>query len=219
MDDRNSRDAILPLRLIFWGGLLWIFDLAVSTTTNGRGFRFDLLNDAVGTGFIAWSVVRLRRIPVDPAYASGMTFVAVMAVIAVGKALFGHIVAPWPMPVTALLATIGLVTLVALIVFIRSMMRLCEHAGLSVAARSWKLTSLLFLFVYVVPLGLLYAATLIAVLSDETFSFDLGPAALLVVVVFVIPIVHLFVSTSRMRGALEAPPPAGSDSARPSPKR
>ena len=37
-----------PAELIFWGGLLCIFDITFGQTTNGRGFRCDILNDAVG---------------------------------------------------------------------------------------------------------------------------------------------------------------------------
>lgn len=35
----SGRRAITPLRMIFWGGLLCIFDLTFTETTNGTGFK------------------------------------------------------------------------------------------------------------------------------------------------------------------------------------
>ena len=41
-------------------------------------------------------------------------------------------------------------------------------------------------------------------LAGESFNVDLGPAGLVLQVVFAIPLIHLFVATSRMARAAEA---------------
>lgn len=41
MNELAVRGAIGPLRMIFWSGLLCIFDVKMSQTTNGQGFQFS----------------------------------------------------------------------------------------------------------------------------------------------------------------------------------
>jgi hypothetical protein len=65
---------------------------------------------------------------------------------------------------------------------------------------------LLFVLIYLVPLGSFYLLSMAAAVTGRSFNFDLGPAGLLVLPVFAVPLVHLFVSTSRMRRAAEAGP-------------
>ena len=49
IDEPVVNQAITPLRLIFWGGLLCIFDFHLTQITNDHGFKFDVLSDALGT--------------------------------------------------------------------------------------------------------------------------------------------------------------------------
>ena len=65
---------------------------------------------------------------------------------------------------------------------------------------------MLFVIVYLVPLGFLDVASIVATLADTHWHVDLGPPGLLLIPVFVIPIIHLFVSTSRMKRAVAALP-------------
>ena len=64
IDESVVNQAITPLRLIFWGGLLCIFDFHLTQTTNGHGFKFDVLSDALGSILIAVGVFRLGAIPI-----------------------------------------------------------------------------------------------------------------------------------------------------------
>ena len=64
--------VVTPLRLIFWGGLLTIFDVKSSSLVNGRGVVFDFLNDAVGCLLIAVGVWRLKDLSADPGYRQRM---------------------------------------------------------------------------------------------------------------------------------------------------
>jgi hypothetical protein len=65
---------------------------------------------------------------------------------------------------------------------------------------------LLFVVIYVLPLGFLYAAGAFMIALGTSFYFDLGVAGLLLLPVFAIPLVHLFISTARMKRAAEMVP-------------
>jgi hypothetical protein len=102
----------------------------------------------------------------------------------------------------------GLVTLLAIVAFCIAMCWFCLEAGLSAAARSWNVTTLLFVLIYLFPLGLLYLVTAVTMASGQSFNMNLGPAGLLILPVFAVPVVHLFVSTSRLKRGAETLVPA-----------
>ena len=74
MNVDSVQRAIIALRLIFWGGLLCIFDVTIGHTVNGRGFKFDFLNDALGAIMIAVGVFQLGAIQVHNRYGTVMTW-------------------------------------------------------------------------------------------------------------------------------------------------
>jgi hypothetical protein len=204
MNEHTVGQAITPLRMIFWGGLLCIFDFNFSQTTNGQGFKFDILNDALGTILIAVGVFRLSAISVHGRNATVMKFVQVVSVLAVLDAIRDHFITTLPPVVHIALNLFGLITLVAIVAFCVAMRWFCEEAHLLEASRSWSVTTLLFVVIYLLLLGLLYVITAVAIASGTSFNINLGPAGLLLLPVFAIPIIHLFISTSRMKRAVEA---------------
>jgi len=56
----------------------------------------------------------------------------------------------------------------------------------------------------VLRLGFFFLAGLIAIFASTSFNLNLGPAGLLLLPVFALPLIHLFVSTSRLRRAAES---------------
>jgi hypothetical protein len=194
----SIKQAVAPLRMIFWGGLLCVFDITFSQTTNGQGFKFDILNDALGMGLITCGVFSLASAPVHRRYASVMTFVLIVSVLALLDAIRDHFILPLPPAIHLLQSLFGIACLAAIIAFCVAMRWCCEEAQLPRAAASWSVTTILFVAIYLLPLGLLYLAGVFAMLTSSSFNFNLGPAGLLVLPVFAIPLIHLFVSTSRM---------------------
>jgi hypothetical protein len=196
------RTAITPLRLIFWGGLLVIFDFTFTTTTNGRGFRCDVLDDTLGMILITVGVFRLARFPVPGSYRTMMSAINVIAVLGIIRSVDHHFIYDSPDWFGLMGMVLVLAELAAVILFCTCMRRLALEAGLRGIAASWAVTRLLFLALYVLPLGLFYLAALGAVVTGRSFHINLGPAGLLLLLIFVIPCVHLFVSTSRFKRAL-----------------
>jgi hypothetical protein len=204
----DIRRTVFPLRLIFWGAIICIIDITFSSTTNGEGFKFDLLDDAVGAAMIAWGVSRLAGIYVQDRYRRVMRFVKIVAFLNIIDAIRDHFIMKLPDAVSFGLLLFSLLCLIAIVSFCVAMRWLCEEAALSIAVRSWRVTTVLFIVIYLVPLGLSYCASMIALVSGSSFNIDLGPLGILLLLVFLVPVVHLFISTSRMiRSARDFLPP------------
>ncbi|MGI9240699.1 MAG: hypothetical protein ACR2RV_07855 [Verrucomicrobiales bacterium] len=187
----DIRRTIGPLRTIFWGGLICIFDLKIN--------NFDLLHDLVGTIMIAWGVFALGGIKVHESYAKAMRFVQTVVALSCLTTLMDQFGYPRSSFISTLLSLLGTVEMIAIVVFCVAMRWLCIHAELVESTRSWRTTTLLFTFIYLIPLGLFYCAAAIAIATGNSFSIQLGPAGLLLLPVLFAPLVHLFVSTSRMK--------------------
>jgi len=144
----DVRGAITPLRLVFWGGLLCVFDLTFASTTNGRGIRFDLLNDALGMILISVGVCRLASVRVSDRYRTAMLFVVVVSFLATIEAFFNHLVFPRPALLSLMASLFAMACLAAIVVFCVAMLWFCREAGTRAAGDSWKLTTWLFVLIY-----------------------------------------------------------------------
>ncbi len=196
-------EAITPLRMIFWGGLICLFDLSVTQKSNGTGFKFDILNDVVGAVLISVGVFRLSSLSVHANYETAMSFVKVIAVLSILDSIRDHVVTPLPTPVQLLLQLFGIATLAASITFCVAMRWLSTATRLTLSEASWRTTTILFVCIYAIPLGLIHLLGMASIASGKFFNVNVGPAGLLLLPIFAIPIIHLFVSTSRMRREAE----------------
>ncbi len=203
ISNRDIQTTLTPLRLIFWGGLICVFDFTFSQTVNGEGLKFDLINDLVGMLMITWSVYQLGKVDLHDRYRTAMLFVIIIASFSCLDALHGHFIYSTPPAISFLLSVLGALAMAATVVFCIAMRWLCREAGLQRSEQSWKTTTLLFVIIYLLPLGLFYCAAAIAVATSTSFNINLGPAGLLLMPVFCIPLIHLFVSTSRMKVDVE----------------
>lgn len=137
-------------------------------------------------------------------YALLMRLVQVFSILALLNTVRAHFVMPLPTGVQFALSVFGVATMLSIVAFCVAMRWFCEEAGLLRAAKSWSVTTLLFFIIYLIPLGMFHLIAAIAVALGKSFNINLGPAGLLLLLVFVIPIVHLFVSTSRMKRSAES---------------
>jgi len=194
----DIRRTLSPLRLIFWGGLICVLDITFSETVNGSGWKFDILNDFVGMLMITWGVLQLAEIAVHDRYRTAMSFVKVVAVLSCVDAFHAHFIYDTPPLIAFLLSILGIAAMIATVLFSVAMRWLSVEADLRYSAQSWRTTTFLFVLIYLIPLGLFYCAAAIAIATGTSFNINLGPAGLLLVPVFFIPVIHLFISTSRM---------------------
>jgi hypothetical protein len=199
--DRVSR-CILPLRLIFWGGLLCLFDVTISNQSNGHGFLVDFLNDFVGMTLITIGVFKILGLRLGENRRWRLRFVAVVCIGSSAMALLNHFIFPRAELFFWAGSILCLAELAAILFFCAAMRSICRRAGAAGASASWKTTFFLFLFILVLPLGLLQLIGMIATLAGSSFNFPLGVAGILILAAFFIPFIHFFVSISRMKRAV-----------------
>ncbi|MFC1588090.1 hypothetical protein ACFL54_07260 [Planctomycetota bacterium] len=192
--------SIKPLRLIFWGGLVCFFDFTISLD----GASFDIFNDTLGMVLITFGANSLFRIEVHDRYASSMQFVQRIALISIFAGVIEYFFPEMPIIISFGLGIFGIIELVAIYVFCSALCMFCSEASLSSCVKSWKVTRNLFLYIYILPLSIFQLFSLWAMVSEEPLIFQPGPAVLIFLIIFFIPIIHLFVSTSRMSKGMEA---------------
>lgn len=196
----DPRRAVTPLRMIFWGGLICLIDINV---TLNRSFKVDLLDDFVGMLLITVGVFRLTALDEEPKYRASMNLVKIISVISTLKALIKHWnfdagpIWDWGWEIYVFLELAGV------LLFCRSMRTLCTLWGLERSAASWETTHTLYLALYVFPLGCVHVYIMVALATGSHGRVDVGPWALLFLVLLFIPLIHLFVSTSRMKNAAQ----------------
>jgi len=209
---------ISALHLIFWGGLIVVIDIRIN--------RFDIVNDVIGAFIIAAGVFRLADLPVDRTYATQMSYVRVTSVVFVVHCIVVDLLGLEATGgLQVILSLAALAEFAAIVVFCLAMRRLSNSAGLASSAYSWRTTTLLFLIVYAPAMCFGVAAGLYAAATGARFTPNVTPHSfgamlmlvVVVLVIFAIPVVHLFVSTSRMAREAEqlkyrdslTPPAAG----------
>ena len=187
----NIKRLVTALRLIFWGGIICVLDFKI----NG----FDIINDVIGTIMIAWAVSRLSNLNVHSHYRTAMLFVKIISILCIAEAVIAHFHYRISDPIAFVMHLFGIAKMLATVVFCVAMLWLCRAAGLSRSEKSWKITAILFGVIYLIPWGLLHFVWIVCLITGKRFSFNIGPAVLLILLVFIIPLIHLFISTSRMK--------------------
>ena len=196
LDAEIARQA---LGRVFWGALICVFDFHFSSTTNGSGFRFDVINDVIGTVLIVWGIGQLAPLVNSPKYTRIMRFCYVIAVIAVFDALSGHIIIPWPPPLRMVFIVFNFVSLVAIYCFCGAMRQFCLAGLLLEPAESWKFSRLLFLIFNLIPGGLLASLSLLAATSGNNAHLNIGPIAMVLAITAFVSLIHFLISIWRTR--------------------
>lgn len=187
----DIKRIVTALRLIFWGGIICVLDFKY----NG----FDIINDVIGAIMIAWAVSRLSNLDVHRHYRTAMLFVKIISILCIAQAVNAHFHYRVPALMSFVMHLFGIAKMLATVVFCVAMRWLCIAAGLSRSEESWKVTTILFGVIYLIPLGLLHFVCIVCLITGKSFNFNMGLAALLLLLVFFVPLIHLFISTSRMK--------------------
>jgi uncharacterized membrane protein len=207
-DDRSRiaipdlRRCITPLRLVFWGGVLNVVDIRVND--------IDLVSDLLGTTLMLVGLWKLSGIRVDAAYRKGLLFATLAAALSLVGQLFDFAPPQVRRSAAAFVEFAGFLEVVAVAIFAVMMARLAKAAELPDVAADWRRTLKWFLFCFVAPVGLLRAGATLWVLAgrprftlpDFPLSFWLV-AILLFFAMLLVPWIRLFMSTSRLRKALQ----------------
>jgi tetratricopeptide (TPR) repeat protein len=193
------RKVIKPLRLIFWGGLVHLFDFTVRQTVNGVEREFDLLNDLIGLLMITWGVFQLFKVNVHDRYLKAMHFVIVVAILSCLDEIFSKAYHDIPPLISFFQSVLSIAAMIAIVVFCMAMRWLSTESGFRVSARSWRTTTLLFVVIYSIPLGLFYGYAAVTIAAGTSTDLNFGSYSSLLILVLFIPLIHFFISTSRMK--------------------
>ncbi len=190
---------IRSLRLIFWGMLICIIDITLTVQSGRQGFRFDIINDVIGMIMITAGVVALRRLEVHTRYHRALTLVRDIGLVGCVYAVLEHFFYPPPDFMRVIASILGLLNLLAILIFTFSMGWLCRAAGLARSEGHWRVNCQLWIFFHLIPLGLHYMVSILGVAGHSWRSnFEWGGIVLLMIAILCVPLIHLFISTSRM---------------------
>src|SRR2546422_6416638 len=78
---RRLIKTVVPLRAIFWGGLLCVFDFNLFIQVGGQRRSFDVLNDGLGMVLVAGGVIVLAAQKVDSLYDWLMSSTSAVAIV------------------------------------------------------------------------------------------------------------------------------------------
>ncbi len=203
--------AVLPLKLIFWGGIICILDFTIDSTSsyNGggsAGCSFDLINDFAGMLMITWGVFELSNYRFYPQYDTIMKWLRIVAVVACIEAIEEHFLYENSSGLSLLFILLYLVQMVSIWGFCVAMRWLSLAGELERAADSWRFTTKLFVWIYLIPTVLFSLVRVMAILDGGSGQIELGPAWFLVLPIIAVPFIHLFVSISRMKSAIALGP-------------
>jgi len=178
LSNKNINDSVAYLRMVFWGGLLCILDLTISQTTNGSGWKFDFLNDFIGMLMITFAIFHLSKYRINSKYILFMRLILITSILSTINYLHSHVIYNTPHIVYLLDVLLGFLRMICIILFCLSMLILCKHFNLMKSHASWKISTILFTCIYLIPLGFFYIAGTIAIMSNSSFYVDLGVGGL-----------------------------------------
>ena len=201
----SVRAAANPLRLIFWGSLIWFLDLSFTTTQGSTGLRIDLLDDTLGTVMIMIGVTRLAAIPVSPTYRQAMTALRIIMLFSIAETVVAHFVFAEPDWYRWLVLLLQTAEGVGVGCFCFAMRRFCDAAGLPLLAWHWKICGRVILALYLLPLLLIDLLAIGAGEPHRTYNLDRDPAAallLFILAVGIFALIYSLVCISRTRVAV-----------------
>lgn len=175
---------------------------AVDITVKSGGTRFDILNDAVGKVLITLGVLRLWAIPVAGSYRKGMGLVTAVSCLSTLKTVAREMGFQKPPDLEFLWTVWEFAEIGAVLLFCFAMRLLCRRTDLARPERSWSTTSILFLVFYALPVAGMDVMSLVSRATGQQLSIDVGSWAWIILVIL-LPWIHLFISTSRMKRAAQ----------------
>lgn len=190
--------ATSSARLISLGFLLWTLDIRIAVHLGGSSWSWDLLNDALGMVLCTLGLLALASLNSEPRFRGTM---AALSLVCAFAALLALLESLRPRTVEDLAPAVPILRWIgagAIAAFCVTVSRFCRAEAAETAAQSWILTLVLF---YLATTGapiVLEIATPSTARPDMPLGHPLA-TTLLVGALQCVPVVHSFVSTSRMR--------------------
>jgi len=188
--------------------IIVVLDINYFQTTNGTGFKFDLISDLVGSIIVYVGVIRISKYEVlDFSYRYKMRFVIFAASSQILLSIFDFAIHSMPGFMTSINNLLSILMHCAFIVFCITMATFSEERALGTSRIRWGIARRLFLWLNLITTGV-YA------ILNELYSLGNNPSYSLVtvggfglVLVFImmfIPLIYFLTTIHQMKKEIVA---------------
>lgn len=190
--------------LIIWGVLLVALDFSFSSTRNGVGIEFDILNDFIGSVMIFLSLLKISKIKVEePSFNNKMNYILTISILYIFYSISNLLIFPIIAWVSFLKNVLLLVFLSGTILFIDVMIIISKEKSFNLSRENFILTKKLFFWINLLPLSIYI---IFAVLNNLNRSYqynllneiNFGVGIIIILILF-IPKIHLIFSLIRLK--------------------
>lgn len=186
------------LNLIFWGILIVIFDLTISSTLNGIGFKFDFINDLVGSVMIFMGLYKISKIELlKTSFNSKMNYCLIASGFHIVYSISNFFIYPVSDYVDTLKNVINLFIDWGLVSFAGAMIILTRETALKTSLNRWIIAKKLFFWIYFLPFVILNLITEILFYTKKyhfSWSSELGlkesVGSILIIALLLVPIIY-----------------------------
>ena len=198
---------IRNINLIFWGTLIVIIDFSFSSTTNGTGIKFDVINDFIGSIMIFIGLSKISKIELmDTSFQSNMNFSVIASGIHILYSISDFFIYPIPDFINTLKNLLDLVVGWGLVTFAGAKIILTTQSSLDKSLKKWIMTRNLLLWIYFLPLAVLTVISEITSFVKQyrfnwAIEFGLGGKIgfILLVIILLIPIIYWLFTMHMMK--------------------
>ncbi|WP_046757630.1 hypothetical protein [Kordia jejudonensis] len=182
------------LKLIIIGTLLIMFDFYYSSTTNGTGFKIDIINDVIGAFMIYIATTRMSKIEMKNfTYYRLMSFVNIATMVLIFVSIYDFFIFNEPTFMTLIIQCLGIITTIGVLFFFAAMTYFTEEKLLESSFEKMKIARNLIFWIYVLPTFLLAIpifGNLLFKSSAFSFHYDGGWGILILILFIFVPIFY-----------------------------
>ncbi len=168
---------IRNINLIFWGMLIVIFDFSLSSTTNGYGIKFNIINDFVGSILIFIGLSKISKIKlIDTSFKSKMNYglVASFILYSLFSILYSisfFFIYPAPEYISTIKNLLDIAIDWGFVTFSGAMIVLTTETHLNNSLRRWITTKKLFIWIYFLPFAALtFISEMISLINTYRYN-------------------------------------------------
>ncbi|WP_405368814.1 hypothetical protein [Nonlabens sp. Asnod2-A12] len=190
--------------LIIWGVLLVALDFSFSSTRNGVGIKFDILNDFIGSIMIYLSLLKISKIKVEePSFNNKMNYILTISILYIFYSISNFLIFPMIAWVSFFKNVLLLVFLSGTILFLDVMTIISKEKSFNLSRDNFILTKKLFFWINLLPLSIYI---IFAVLNNLNRSYQYNllneinfRAGIIIILILFIPNIHLIFSLIRLK--------------------
>jgi hypothetical protein len=137
--------------MIFWGGIICIFDFNFRLGFGGKSINFNILNDLIGVVLILFGIIILLNLDISKVFSYEIIVVAIFALSWFAAVFFSTLNEGFHSFISPLWVYFRYLGPIGILVFCFSMLELSRRYCSELEVNSWKRTTFFFLFFAILP--------------------------------------------------------------------